>query len=85
MTSFRHGRDEGDFGSLSVITQASVEGFDGWVEPDCAQGGHVQGGAGYASLAAQRSVIVCDRGDPDQSGDSLVVDLTESGQFGDEH
>jgi hypothetical protein len=88
---FSHGGDAGDFGSLSVVSKASVEGFDGGVESDCAQGGHVEGAshagaaAGYAALAAQRSAVVCDRGDPDQSGDFLVVDFAEFRQFGDEH
>ena len=72
-----HGGDEGEFLVLSPEEELLVEVFDGGVEADGAEGGHVERGADGGPtapdglFASKGSAVAVDGGDPDEQGDLL--------------
>ena len=87
---FVHRGDEREFLFLALEDESLIEGFDGRVEADGTEGGHVQRGpdggstAEDGALASEGSAVAVDGRDTDEGGDLLPGAVSEFGEFGDE-
>ena len=86
-----HDGDEGDLRGFSGFDEGLVFGFDLRIEPDGAEGGHIERPPGAAPAAANGSfakglaAVVCNRREADEACRLLMVDTPELGRIDHEH